>query len=669
MGVLSDSGGTGSPKSPDGSSSNASGENPGNADYFIGTGIHDITGPAAEVGMMGYSMPDQTTKGIHMRLRSRAFVIASRNNGKRVAFVSADLGQLFQGVKQRVVEKLKDTFGDLYGYENVLLSVTHTHSGPGGYSDYTLYNLSVLGFDEDNFNCIVEGIYESIVKAHNNLAPGNIFMNSGDVNDCGMNRSPLAYDKNPEEEKSQYTSAINKEMTLLKFENADGDEVGMLNWFAVHSTNLGNKNKLISGDNKGYASYLFEKMKGTDYRSDPTFVAAFVQAEAGDVTPNIWGYPDGTNDFIRMRIIGHRQFENAKDLFENANETLTGNLDYRHTFVDFSDVAIDPEWMDGASGIKTCPPALGFSKIAGSTEDGVGVEFIPEGMTFDNVTLPQITIVPELQKCHKEKRILIPTGDKEPFFLTQEKLPIQIITIGKLALLAVPFECTTMAARRLRTCVQAELSAVGVDHIVIAGFANAYAGYVTTREEYKAQHYEGASTHFGPFTLNAYQQEFHKLAASLKDGTTIGPGPSPPDLLDKQLFKLPGVVFDAPPPDGKFGDVHTDVLSDYRRGQIVNVVFWGAHPRNNLKTQDTYLKVEQKTNNDWKSVAFDGDPETIYKWERSGLALSKITIEWKIPEDIEPGEYRISHFGHWKPFLSDNVKPYEGTSRVFNVSE
>jgi neutral ceramidase len=473
---------------------------------------------------------------------------------------------------------------------------------------------------------------------------------------------------NPEEEKSQYTSDINKEMTLLKFEDENGNAIGMLNWFAVHSTNLGNKNELISGDNKGYASYLFEKDKGTDYLSDYTFVAAFAQAEAGDVTPNIWGYPNGTNDFIRMRIIGNRQYEAAKSLFENANEKLAGNLDYRHTFVDFSDVAIDPEWVGGAADTKTCPPALGFSKIAGSTEDGIGVEFIPEGMTFDNVMLPQITIVPELQECHKEKRILIPTGDKEPFFLTQEKLPIQIMTLGKLALLAVPFECTTMAARRLRAIVLDELSAIGVEHLVIAGFVNAYAGYVTTREEYKAQHYEGASTHFGPYTLNAYQQEFHKLAVSLKNGTTVGPGPSPPDLLDKQLFKLPGVIFDAPPPGGDFGDVHTDALSDYSRGETVRVVFWGAHPKNDLMIQSTYLKVERKTNSGRETVASDWDPETIYKWERNGLALSKITIEWKIPEDIEPGEYRISHFGHWKPFLSNNVQAYEGTSRIFNVN-
>ena len=48
----------------------------GTSTYLIGTGIYDITGPAAQVNMMGYARPDQTTHGIHQRLRARAFIMA-----------------------------------------------------------------------------------------------------------------------------------------------------------------------------------------------------------------------------------------------------------------------------------------------------------------------------------------------------------------------------------------------------------------------------------------------------------------------------------------------------------------------------------------------------------------------------------------------------------------
>lgn len=43
-------------------------------------------------------------------------------------------------------------------------------------------------------------------------------------------------------------------------------------------------------------------------------------------------------------------------------------------------------------------------------------------------------------------------------------------------------------------------------HLVIAGLTNTYASYITTFEEYGVQRYEGASTLYGPHTLDAYIQ-------------------------------------------------------------------------------------------------------------------------------------------------------------------
>lgn len=48
-------------------------------------------------------------------------------------------------------------------------------------------------------------------------------------------------------------------MQILKFVKQDGQPIGIFTWFAVHCTSMNNSNRLVSGDNKGYASYLFEK--------------------------------------------------------------------------------------------------------------------------------------------------------------------------------------------------------------------------------------------------------------------------------------------------------------------------------------------------------------------------------------------------------------------------
>jgi neutral ceramidase len=652
-------------------SANAAGQ------FLVGTGIYDITGPAAECGMMGYSMPDQVTEGIHMRLRSRAFIVVDPHSGKRVAFVVAEAGIIPQGINQAVIKKLLSKYNGLYTDENVTISATHTHSGPGAYSHYALYNLSMLGYDEKHFNTVAEGIYQSIVRAHNNLEPGNIRINTGELNNCGWNRSPLAYEGNPAWEKARYNSDTDKTMTLLRFVSTDGSDLGTVNWYAVHPTSMGNTNKLISSDNKGYASYLFEKQIGTNYAADKTFVAAFAENNAGDVSPNIyWGYPNGVDDYDHMKIIGERQYDKAIALFNEAAVDLVGSVDYRHMYVDMSNQYISPAFMppDQAGGGKTCVAAIGVSMLAGSTEDGKGID-IPEGITYPyDISLLghpfqfEFTIIPEDQRCHGKKPIVLPTGRIKPqgIPLTPEVLPVQILKIGNLAIIAQPTEITTMAGRRLKETV---MNALGgqVDYVVIAGLSNAYAEYVATYEEYNLQHYEGASTHFGPYTLNAFQEKFDYIARALKNGAPVSPGPTPRDISGNQLIRVPGVVFDDKPLSKSFGSVYSDAGASYTRGQTVSVTFWGGHPKNNYQIQKTFLKVEKITPTGTVTVANDWDPETRYYWKRSGIANSKITITWDTT-DADPGTYRIRHYGHWKSGWTGAITPYEGISRTFTVN-
>jgi neutral ceramidase len=153
--------------------------------YMIGVGSHDITGPAADVNMMGYANPAQNAAGIHMRLRARAFIVAesSSSNGgqqQRVVFVNTDACMASTAVTLRVLARLKDRYGDLYTEKNVAISGTHSHSGPGGYLQYVLYIVTSLGFVRQSFDALVNGIEQAIVQAHNNLRPGSIFFNEGE---------------------------------------------------------------------------------------------------------------------------------------------------------------------------------------------------------------------------------------------------------------------------------------------------------------------------------------------------------------------------------------------------------------------------------------------------------------------------------------------------------
>jgi hypothetical protein len=51
-------------------------------------------------------------------------------------------------------------YGGLYTERNVVISGIHTHSAPGGFLQYTLYDVASLGFVRETFDALVEGIVE-----------------------------------------------------------------------------------------------------------------------------------------------------------------------------------------------------------------------------------------------------------------------------------------------------------------------------------------------------------------------------------------------------------------------------------------------------------------------------------------------------------------------------
>ncbi|KAL5550130.1 hypothetical protein UlMin_000306 [Ulmus minor] len=740
--------------------------------YLIGLGSYDITGPAADVNMMGYASLEQIASGIHFRLRARSFILAEPK-GNRVVFVNLDACMASQIVTIKLLERLKARYGDLYTEQNVAISGIHTHAGPGGYLQYVVYIVTSLGFVRQSFDALVDGIEKSIIQAHENLRPGSIFVNKGELLDAGVNRSPSAYLNNPAAERSKYKYDVDKEMTLLKFVDNNWGSIGSFNWFATHGTSMSRTNSLISGDNKGAAARFMEdwfeqnglnslnfNKSGSDgiprrvsslvlnpisarkesmkvaasFKSErknvtrllssekrvrnaskkpgrPQFVSAFCQSNCGDVSPNVLGAfcidtglpcdfehstcngknelcygrgPGHPDEFESTRIIGDRQFRKALELFSKATEKIKGRIRFRHAYIDFSNLELSrSQEGEGNKAIKTCPAALGFAFAAGTT-DGPGAFDFKQGDDKGNAFWRLVrnvltTPTQEQIECQRPKPILLDTGEmKEPYDWAPSVVPVQILQIGQLVILSVPAEFTTMAGRRLRDAVQMVLTSQGKGefdknvHIVIAGLTNTYSQYVTTFEEYQVQRYEGASTLYGPHTLEAYIQEFKKLAIALINGETSEPGPLPPDLLEKQISLLPPVVVDLTPLGVSFGDAKTDVPQNsiFKRGDMVSVTFWSACPRNDLMTEGTFALVEFLQNSKTWIPAYDDDDFCLrFKWSRPEKLSpqSYATIEWRIPQSAVPGIYRISHFGASKA-LFGSIRHFSASSSAFVVA-
>ena len=686
---------------------------------MVGAGVSDITGPAAEVNMMGYADVSQATGGIFTRLQSRAFVIANPATGKRVVFVSVEVGQLFSSIKQGVLKRLAQRFGKLYDDRNVQIAATHTHSGPGGYSFYTLYNISTWGFIPQNYDAIVNGVTNSIVQAHERLKPATLSFNAGDIDRITTrNRSLDAFYLDPEcnedAERAGKCISINPEMTLLRVQHQGGPG-GVITWFSIHNNALSKQNHLISSDHLGYAAYLFERLYHSivPFEHAGDFVAAFPAGDEGDMSPNLGKLPftppgfhnsdysrthaanEAPDDFKALVSTGTAEFESARRLFDNANGRLHDvgtEIDYRHIFVRM------PGYTVG--GKKLCQGAMGFSFAAGAEDGPSGMPGLKEGMVQDPklagefeksrkamygvaaVTAAMgfpvvgagaaIATAAESSiddKCQYPKPVLFPTGK---WGWTTEILPFQLLRVGNVAIAGVPGEMNIQAGHRLRTRILASLQKAGVEHVIITGLANEYSGYIATPEEYDSQQYEGASTMYGRDTFNAYLQIFGQLADSMAAGRPVDAGPAQPDLAGVPKLTLQtAVVYDDKRLVEKFGQVFKEPPAVVSRGTTVEAQFRSGHPKNGLRSNDTYLAVERNVNGKWVSVAWDAMPETRFTWSHDKsvdcLACSFFDARWDVPPGAAPGTYRIRHFGAWKSGLNGAICGYTGSTRTFEV--
>jgi neutral ceramidase len=649
--------------------------------YLVGRSKADITGPIG-LQMFGYVRADQISAGIHTRQWARTFVIAQLDGEERVALVTVDLGSVTHEMLLEVVERLETRFGDVYDIANVVIAATHTHAGPGGYWHYGSDSTLGVPFCREHFDAIADGIVRSIVAAHEDLAPGSILIRRGPVAVAGVNRSGIAYLNNPATERALFESDTDREMTLLKLVR-DEEPIGTLNWFAVHPSSMSSSNKLISGDNKGYAAWAFERRW-----SSRGFVAAFAQSNDGDVTPNLNldTTGPGTDEFDSTRIIGQRQLDAALELFHDASEELHGPIRSRQIYVDFSRFSVRAEFT-GDGSRSTCPSALGYSFFAGSTEDSGERPLFHEGMTEREPALDRIAQqfpgvpVPSdaLRACQSPKAVLVATGEMIPPAQPQI-LSLALVRIGPLTLVVGPAEFTTMAGRRLRRTVGARLD-IDSRYVVVAGYANGYAGYVTTPEEYQAQQYEGGHTLFGPWTLPAYQQSYDRLAESLLDGTPILSAVARPELRGKVRSTALGLSHDDPPPGGDYTRLARQPNARYRRGERVEATFWSGSPQHAYHADRRWVTVLRRETSagKWTVVATDADWSTRCRWSQPGVTrllkmLGKgsarpfqLTATWDIPDDAKPGRYVIVYYGVFRPKGASDVATFDARSREFEL--
>jgi len=649
-----------------------------------------------------------------MRQRSRAFIVAEESTpNNRIVFINSDVAMADTHIRREIVKQLSAAYPGVYSDKNVAFVATHSHAGVAGYVENLLPQITSYGYVKQSADAIIQGTVLAVKRAHASVAPGKLSVGTTTILDGNANRSPTSYLANPAAERARYSHDTDKDMTLLRFDDNSGNARGFLSFYAVHGTSLYNNNTLVSGDNKGMAAFLYENSVEPDAMPGrTTFVAGFTQTNMADTTPNTLGaYCENpaesyhgqpcdaatstcggktqdckgrgpgyrVSDFESSRIIGDLQFRGAQTIMNGARSAVSGPVRSTHAWIEMASYEFA---LPNGTQVSTCPAALGYS-FAGGTTDGPGMFDFTQGSNvnpFWEVVKGALTPNPTAAEkaCQAPKPILLNTGaSHSPYEWAPNSVSAQMFRVGNFVMLIMPGEFTTMAGRRVREALRAKLVSSGVlsdstGHVVMAGPANAYTHYVTTPQEYAIQRYEGASTIFGPFTLDAYIHKYSSMVPYLADNASGSP-PSdtpPPDLIPSAISLATGVVWDSAPSGKSFGQVLQNAAASYSAGAKVSVQFVGAHPRNNMLLEGTYLTVDRLVSGAWATVKTDSHPSTTFEWVRVDgfTGTSTVTITWTIESGTPAGSYRIRYFGNNKVPVLGTIKSFTGTSATFTVA-
>lgn len=553
----------------------------------VGVAKTDITVYEPGIGLMGWCHKLNIARDVAMPLHARAFVVEDPERGTKVAYVCAEICFPDTGIRRDVLDRLaRDYPQGGFAEHTLAIAATHTHSGPGGYSHHIMYNMTVPGYSRRIHDTMVDGIVDAIVRADRTRVPGTVTLQTGEIpltERVAFNRAIGAYNRNhdvtPILGDERPADAVERRVVLLRFDDAEGRPLGVLNWFAVHGTSVHLDHNSLHPDNKGCASAAFERT-GRAKLDNPGFVAAFAQGPCGDVTPNFrWAPERGfmvgeyDDDFESARYNGEIQFRHALGLFEAAPDappvaratTVESAILYR----DFGQIEVDARYADGRPGHRTLPATVGISQFIGTDEgpapfykvqslvrilnrfggglretkakvlgwlgaagseqarieaDALGNRFRlyeagkgGRGRFLEGLR-PMNAGIPLpgfIDPVIRHMNEIAENGGMGDEPWSPSILPTQIMMIGPLAIAVVSGEFTTVAGRRLRASLMRSLAKQGVREVVVSCYGNTYSGYVTTHEEYEVQGYEGGSTQFGRWTLAAHQTVFDQLAGRI----------------------------------------------------------------------------------------------------------------------------------------------------------
>ncbi len=178
----------------------------------------------------------------------------------RVRWLTVDL----VGVDPSLVAELERRLGPIGpGMPIVLLSASHSHSGPGAYAESELFAFAAIDRPSPAVReAVLDGLARAAREAESGKGPATIAAGRSEVGGIALSR---------------LGAPLDAELAAVKVARPDGRPVAVVWNYAIHGTVLSARNLLLSGDVTGRASAIVERDVGAP--------ALYVNGAVADVSP------------------------------------------------------------------------------------------------------------------------------------------------------------------------------------------------------------------------------------------------------------------------------------------------------------------------------------------------------------------------------------------------
>ncbi len=412
-----------------------------------GGGTADLT-PAVGAPLGGYGNRTGSSTGVLDPLLARAAVFDDGTT--RAGIVVCDL----LGVHRRIVEEARRHAAEQAGVDHLIVAATHTHAGPMA--------AVTPGDDQDWATSAATAIGAAVARAADELEAVTLKATTVEVDGIGHNRRDHA---GPHEARLQ----------VLTAERSDGTTAVTLLHHACHATVLESDNLQFSADFPGAACRSVEAAVGG--------TAVYVQGACGDINP-VWMSHEHREAERVGSIVGLAGARAVQELKPVGAGQWVINLSYSE------ELAVEPRPGTVVAGgaIRGASRLVDLERRVMPTEAEIDEAVATLGAVTGDADARRRARA-EINRLEME-RVYGRFAPAEPG--KTHKAEVQVLRIGPdLAFVTLPGEFFVETGWELARRAH-------IPHLIVAGYANHYLGYVPVASEFDRHGYEVGCARFTP---------------------------------------------------------------------------------------------------------------------------------------------------------------------------